>query len=254
MPSKTTITTPCSVVPRCYRRLNFQSLRWCDAPGFRTSGPAGAGRCVGGRHHKAGRRLDALRLRRAALVRAARRDRDHRGERRAGSSASGSSSTARSTPRRSTCAASASPAARRHVLRDDDLRQDASRSTRRTGAMLWGFMPPGYASLGRHGADHERDAGRRPEPALRLRGLAGREDPQAPRRERPRGGGWPVTITRSDAREDRLAAQLARGLVLATTGGYIGDAPPYQGHVVSIDARPAGSATSGTRSAPTAPG
>jgi outer membrane protein assembly factor BamB len=37
---------------------------------------------------------------------------------------------------------------------------------------------------------------------------------------------------------EKIAASLnfARGLVLLSTGGYIGDAPPYQGHVVAITA------------------
>ncbi|TML73803.1 MAG: hypothetical protein E6G11_02510, partial [Actinobacteria bacterium] len=49
--------------------------------------------------------------------------------------------------------------------------------------------------------------------------------------------GWPVAITR-DATHEKIAPSLnfSRGLVLAATGGYIGDAPPYQGHVVAIDA------------------
>ncbi len=48
-------------------------------------------------------------------------------------------------------------------------------------------------------------------------------------------GGWPVSVTR-DATHEKLAAALniAGGAVIATTGGYIGDAPPYQGHVVLI--------------------
>jgi hypothetical protein len=29
----------------------------------------------------------------------------------------------------------------------------------------------------------------------------------------------------------------SRGLVIATTGGYVGDAPPYQGHVVTLNAQ-----------------
>ena len=33
------------------------------------------------------------------------------------------------------------------------------------------------------------------------------------------------------------ALNFSRGLVLVTTGGYIGDTPPYQGHVVAIRAR-----------------
>jgi len=48
-------------------------------------------------------------------------------------------------------------------------------------------------------------------------------------------GGWPVSVTR-DAHREKLAAALniAGGAVIATTGGYFGDAPPYQGHVVLI--------------------
>jgi outer membrane protein assembly factor BamB len=48
--------------------------------------------------------------------------------------------------------------------------------------------------------------------------------------------GWPVSVTR-DAGHEKLAAALnvTGRYVLATTGGYIGDAPPYQGHIVAID-------------------
>src|SRR6266511_1168117 len=47
-----------------------------------------------------------------------------------------------------------------------------------------------------------------------------------------RSGSWPAAITRYPVRE-KIAPALnyARGLVLAATGGYIGDAPPYQVHV-----------------------
>jgi hypothetical protein len=50
--------------------------------------------------------------------------------------------------------------------------------------------------------------------------------------------GWPVSVTR-DPTHEKIASSLnlSRGLVLVTTGGYIGDAPAYQGHVVSIAAR-----------------
>jgi outer membrane protein assembly factor BamB len=49
-------------------------------------------------------------------------------------------------------------------------------------------------------------------------------------------GGWPVSITR-DATHEKLAAALnvAGRYLLVATGGYFGDAPPYQGHVVAID-------------------
>jgi outer membrane protein assembly factor BamB len=50
-------------------------------------------------------------------------------------------------------------------------------------------------------------------------------------------GGWPVAVTRLPGREKLgTALNLARGRVLVTTGGYIGDQPPYQGHVVALDA------------------
>jgi hypothetical protein len=46
-----------------------------------------------------------------------------------------------------------------------------------------------------------------------------------------------MTITRNPNREKiGPALNLAGGLLLAATGGYIGDAPPYQGHVVAVDA------------------
>src|SRR5437588_7791361 len=46
---------------------------------------------------------------------------------------------------------------------------------------------------------------------------------------------WSVSITKLPSRE-KIAASLnfANGHVLAATGGYIGDAPPYQGHVAII--------------------
>jgi outer membrane protein assembly factor BamB len=48
--------------------------------------------------------------------------------------------------------------------------------------------------------------------------------------------GWPATVTR-DASHEKLASALnvSGRNVLATTGGYIGDAPPYQGHVLAIN-------------------
>jgi hypothetical protein len=47
--------------------------------------------------------------------------------------------------------------------------------------------------------------------------------------------GWPVRVTRLAQREKIPSAlNFAHGHVLVTTGGYIGDVPPYQGKVVSI--------------------
>jgi hypothetical protein len=51
-----------------------------------------------------------------------------------------------------------------------------------------------------------------------------------------RAGRWPVRVTR-DSTHEKIAAALniSASSVIAVTGGYIGDAPPYQGHVVMID-------------------
>ncbi len=49
-------------------------------------------------------------------------------------------------------------------------------------------------------------------------------------------GAWPVSITRDPTHEKLAAALNLDGPdVVAATGGYIGDIPPYQGHVVLID-------------------
>lgn len=51
-----------------------------------------------------------------------------------------------------------------------------------------------------------------------------------------RTAGWPARIT-FDATHEKLtsALNLSGGSVVAVTGGYVGDAPPYDGHVVTID-------------------
>ncbi|MCW2978456.1 MAG: PQQ-binding-like beta-propeller repeat protein [Solirubrobacterales bacterium] len=49
-------------------------------------------------------------------------------------------------------------------------------------------------------------------------------------------GGWPVTVTKDPTKEKMGSALNVDGPdVIATTSGYIGDAPVYQGHVVLID-------------------
>jgi hypothetical protein len=51
-----------------------------------------------------------------------------------------------------------------------------------------------------------------------------------------RDGGWPVSVT-FDPTHEKLASPLniSGSSVVVVTDGYIGDAPPYQGHVVMID-------------------
>ncbi len=49
------------------------------------------------------------------------------------------------------------------------------------------------------------------------------------------GGGWPVRITlMRDTEKESSALNIANGYIYVTTSGYIGDAPPYQGHVLAI--------------------
>ncbi len=49
------------------------------------------------------------------------------------------------------------------------------------------------------------------------------------------GDGWPVQITRMrDTEKESSALNAAGGHIYVVTSGYIGDAPPYQGHLVTI--------------------
>lgn len=102
-------------------------------------------------------------------------------------------------------------------------------------SVLWTYTPPGYqdwaGSRRITTATPVADPGRRyvyaaaPDGRIRKLALAdGREV-------------WSTAITRLPERE-KIAAALnySRGHVLATTGGYIGDRPPYQGHVAVLDA------------------
>jgi hypothetical protein len=106
------------------------------------------------------------------------------------------------------------------------------------GRVLWTFTPPGY-----HGwagssqitttspvADPDRRFVYAASPNGLIHKLAladGSED---------RSGSWPVSVTH-DAGHEKLAAALNIDGpdVLAATGGYYGDAPPYQGHLILID-------------------
>jgi outer membrane protein assembly factor BamB len=49
-------------------------------------------------------------------------------------------------------------------------------------------------------------------------------------------GGWPARITlMTQTEKESSALNIANGRLYVTTSGYIGDAPPYQGHVVTVD-------------------
>jgi hypothetical protein len=106
----------------------------------------------------------------------------------------------------------------------------------RSGAILWRFKPRGYASWA--GSDRITNSSPVADPTRRY---VYAEVPNGRVYKLTVASGavvWSVSITKLPSRE-KLGTPLnfSRGLVIATTGGYIGDAPPYQGHVVTISRR-----------------
>jgi hypothetical protein len=109
-----------------------------------------------------------------------------------------------------------------------------------SGSILWTFTPSGYSSwAGSYRitnsspvADPSRGYVYSAAPDGKIHKLAVANGGEV------RSGPWPVSITQNPGREKiGPALNYYRGLVLAATGGYVGDAPPYQGHVAVIDAR-----------------
>jgi outer membrane protein assembly factor BamB len=104
-----------------------------------------------------------------------------------------------------------------------------------TGSLLWRYTPPGYSSWANSTqittATPVADPTRRWIYAASPGGTISRLSVANGR------VAWTVSITRLPTRE-KIAASLNfdRGHVIATTGGYLGDPPPYQGHVAVIDA------------------
>ena len=104
----------------------------------------------------------------------------------------------------------------------------------KTGAVRWRFTPAGYSSWAGSAqittstpvADPTEKWIYAASPVGRIYKLSAATGRAA----------WSVSITRLPSRE-KIASALnyARGHVIATTGGYIGDAPPYQGHVAIVD-------------------
>jgi hypothetical protein len=106
-----------------------------------------------------------------------------------------------------------------------------------TGAILWRWKPSSYASLA--GSAQITTATPVADPSGKWIYAAspdGKIQKLSVANGRP---AWRVSITKLPSYE-KIAASLnyASGHVIATTGGYIGDAPPYQGHVAIIS--PAG--------------
>ncbi len=107
-----------------------------------------------------------------------------------------------------------------------------------TGHILWTFTPPGYA--GWAGSEQITTASPLADPnglyvyAASPNGLIHKL--ALADGSEVRTGAWPVSVTRDPTREKLGAALNIDGpdLVVATSG-YLGDAPPYQGHVALVD-------------------
>ena len=107
-----------------------------------------------------------------------------------------------------------------------------------SGEILWTFTPPGYSewagsaqiTIASPLADPDRlfVYATSPNGLIHKLSLAdGSED---------REGSWPVRITLEPIHEKLGAALNIDGPdIVAATSGYLGDSPPYQGHVVLID-------------------
>ncbi|MFI5004221.1 MAG: PQQ-binding-like beta-propeller repeat protein [Solirubrobacterales bacterium] len=107
-----------------------------------------------------------------------------------------------------------------------------------SGRILWTFTPSGYSDWAGSAqittaspiADPDRLSVYAASPDGRIHKLALADGAEA------RAGAWPVAITRDPTHEKLAAALNIDGPnVVAATGGYFGDAPPYQGHLALID-------------------
>jgi outer membrane protein assembly factor BamB len=103
-----------------------------------------------------------------------------------------------------------------------------------TGRIRWVFTPPGYSSW----AGTARITNSSPVADPDGKSVyAGAPDGKVRKLSLATGKAlWTTSITRDPTREKLgTALNLSGRLVLATTGGYVGDAPPYQGHVAALD-------------------
>jgi outer membrane protein assembly factor BamB len=109
-----------------------------------------------------------------------------------------------------------------------------------TGKRLWTYTPPGYPSWAGTPQITNTSPLLDPDPAHRYVYTASPDGRVhklllASGKE-VRAGHWPVTITKDPTKEKMGSALNVDGPdVIATTSGYSGDAPIYQGHVVLID-------------------
>ena len=103
-----------------------------------------------------------------------------------------------------------------------------------SGKILWRFTPPGYSGYAGSAQLTTMTPAADPSGAALYAGA-----PDGVIRKLSVANGhvlWATSITR-DPTHEKLASALnfANGFVIAATDGYIGDAPPYQGHVVTLN-------------------
>ncbi len=102
-----------------------------------------------------------------------------------------------------------------------------------TGDVLWRFTPPTYRKV----AGTPQITTATPVLSTDRTAVYAAAPDGVIRKLRLRNGSvvWARSITKDPTHEKITSSlNLASGRVIATTGGYIGDAPPYQGHVVTI--------------------
>jgi hypothetical protein len=105
-----------------------------------------------------------------------------------------------------------------------------------TGKVLWRFTPPSYS----HVAGSAQITNASPAASTDRTAVYAAASDGRIRKLRLSDGKvlWTTSITH-DPTHEKITSSLnvSRGLVIAATGGYIGDAPPYQGHVVTMSER-----------------
>lgn len=104
-----------------------------------------------------------------------------------------------------------------------------------TGAILWTYTPPSYPSL--VGSAQVTNATPVADPSRQFLYAASPDGNVQKLAVADGSVAWSTAITLA-AQSEKIASSLNyfAGHVVAVTGGYIGDAPPYQGHVVVLDA------------------